>query len=598
MKTKWLFLFLSFLFATPAFSQNTDYIKDMENNDLQIRQKPDTEQLLSDFLKSAEIKEDTVYAILYSPTSCLRCEAAIPSFYKELKRNNPTNKMLLITAYPEAEAAEKYNKKKRYQSDYYLYDTHLDYNKIFSFNIGQMNGLYVLKIYPKEGIMVTGGAFRLLKKEFVDQLVPHNTRLAPHTFPLDIQEESPLQKPETEENILPYPWKTNDTPIELKGDVFISGVYDIPKIENGYLFFNDMLNNGILFFKQENGRYVYQTLFQAVEEEKNLFVNIPEDKFKKAVEFGQVFYIPLSTNMTDDNQLAISYSLPKILGEQLEDTYAISYYNAAVILTRNLDNFQPGKMIIPDLDLEHSKYFHMHFTFDLFNNKLWIGCQKLTWPLDGFVKEDISGKVDLDVFDDKFYSTFNPIIASFDTNTGKNEGYYGHLEESLHKSKTGYFFLNNIYTHYGKDFLYANGYTGKLYVADSSDVANPDRCYTAFDIDVAAIPEPDSTKFYDRECLSAYAPYFKKCITAVKMNDKEISCLIRLGKSPTGDINNERHSFVVIDRKSGKSEEYLLPPLPESVKCLGYGIRNEQNHFNPFIFIKDESGYKIKNLMR
>ena len=128
---KWVLFFL--MFPLISFAQHVDYIEEMENNDLQIRQKPSTEVLLSDFLRPAAIEEDTVYAILYIPAECYRCEAAIPAFYNKLKDNGSNNKMLLISAYPDSVAAAMYNEKNGYKSDYYLYDTESDYKKNIQF---------------------------------------------------------------------------------------------------------------------------------------------------------------------------------------------------------------------------------------------------------------------------------------------------------------------------------------------------------------------------------------------------------------------------------------------------------------------------------
>ncbi len=47
MDMKWVLFFL--MFPLISFAQQVDYIEEMENNDLQIRQKPSTEVLLSDF---------------------------------------------------------------------------------------------------------------------------------------------------------------------------------------------------------------------------------------------------------------------------------------------------------------------------------------------------------------------------------------------------------------------------------------------------------------------------------------------------------------------------------------------------------------------
>ena len=96
---------------------------------------------------------------------------------------------------------------------------------------------------------------------------------------------------------------------------------------------------------------------------------------------------------------------------------------------------------------------------------------------------------------------------------------------------------------------------------------------------------------------SLYDANFSRCVTAVKMNDKEICCLVKYGRPRHDDFQNDRYSFVVIDRKSGKMKEFPLPSVSADEKCLGYGIRNEQNHFSPFVFLRGNSGYKLRNFI-
>lgn len=587
---KWVLFFL--MFPLISFAQKIDYIKEMENNDLQIRQKPSTEVLLSNFLRSTSIKEDTIYAILYTPAECYRCEAAIPAFYNKLKNNSLHNKMLLISAYTDSVAAAMYNKKNGYKSDYYLYDTQLEYKRIFSFNSVAMYGLYIMKICPKTGILLTGGQYTLLGKDFINQLVAYKNRLSPHLYPGDTEKEYQIKT--FEDNTKYYPWKTEEYIIETNKDFFISNIYDIPKIENGNLFFTDMLNNGVMLFKLKDNRYIYRTLFQVNDYEKKRFVSVSDQQYKNLVAAGQVFNIALSSNMIDDKHLAISYSLPKILEEKVDGIINLSFYNAPAILIRNIEDFQSEDMITPDFNLSNSDYFYMHFSFDIFNNKLWVGCEKLTWPMDGFEKEDIEGNIEINPFDERFYDTFNPIIASFDINSGKCNGHYGNLDESQRKSRTGYYFLNNVFAHYKDNYLYGNGYTGKLYLSSNTDTTTT--CYEVFDVNSSQFAVPDSSKFYKLEYGSLYDSNFSKCITAVKMNDKEICCLVKHGKPRSDNFNNDRYSFVIINRISGKIQERFLPVIDSRIKSLGYGIMNEQNEFNPFIFIKDDNDYKILKL--
>lgn len=595
MKINNLFFFFLFFLASPVFPQTPDYVKEMEENHLQIRQKPCTEGLLSDFLEPACIEEDTVYAILYKPSQCYRCEVAIPAFYEKLKQNSPKNKMLLISVYKDSIASRGYNIKNNFRADYHLYDTKDEYSKLFSFTTGSTLGVYIMKLCPKSGVLITGGIYTLLGRDFIRQLVARSERMKPHLFPIDSAAQVRDNTQEQFFEFKPYPWKTEDTQVELNEGGFISNVYYNPKIENENFFFTDMLNNGVMLFGKTDKGFTYRTLIQANETEKKKFISIPDSFLDRFTKEGSVFYIALTANMMDDKNLAISYSLPQIFEEEGKK-YHFAFYNAPVILLRDIDNLKAGKMIVPDLDSESSKYFYTHFTFDIFNNKLWLDCQKLTWPM-GFDKEDIAGNIDMDPFDDRFYDTFNPIIASFDVNNGECSGHYGKLEDCQRISKTGYYFHGSVYTHYGKDMLYGDGYTGKLYLADSLNIGKKEKEYTVFDTALSAFPVPDAAKFYKDEYGGLYDSNFRRCITMVRMNAKEIYCLLKYGTPRHSDPQNESYTFVTVNRKSGKITECALPALPDGTRCLGYGIRNNHDSFNPFVFIQEGATYKVRDFM-
>ena len=594
MRIYYLCLFLSFFIFTTVSSQTRDYVNEMEENDLQIRQKPNSERLLSDYLSSANMLEDTVYAVLYRPGECFRCEAAIPAFYEKLKIDNPNNKMLLITVYEDSCTSRWYNSKNNYQADYFLYDTKDIYKTIFSFNSEGMYGLYLLKLVPQRGVFITGGQYTVLGKDFIRQLKNCTKRIAPHIYELDKTENNDKIAKSFVVNDASIT-KLNFTDIEIHQNdgINISTLYDIPKIENGNLFFNDMLNNGIMLYKKEDNAFIFKTLFQANNTEKKKFVSVSDDHFKKLERQGQVFYIALSANMIDSTHIGISYSLPRILEEKVNNELHFSFYNAPAVLVRNINDLSAGDMIAPDFDLEHSKYFYLHFAFDLFNNKIWTGCEKLTWPMDGFEKEDIEGDTELNPFTEDFYDTSNPIIAAFDIKTGKCCGQYGKLENIQRKSRTGYYFLNNVFAHEGKDFLYGNGYAGKLYLADSLTMGIK-KVYDVFDVDNQLLPSLDSTKFYTHEYGNIYCPYFLKCITSVKMDKQKIYCLIKHGMPRIDDFQKDRYTFVTITRKNGEVKEYPLPIPSEEDRCLGYGINVQNGKYSPFSFIKSKSKYLIR----
>lgn len=587
MRQTLLYFMLLFL-CNSAFGQTRDYVKEMENNDLLIRQKPNTEGLLTNYLHGANMEEDTVYAIIYFPAACPRCEAAIPNFYRLLKANSPGNKMLLITVNSDSVASSAYIKRNNYVADYYKYDTDDSYRSIFSFNTEDMMGTYILKLCPKEGVMLTGGEYTVLGRTFVKQLRSRKDRIAPHLFATDTRHEEEFVgiKPTAKAGN----WTCEDLPLEANKELGISNVYGIPQYKDGYFLYTDILNNAALLFKRSNGRLVYKKSIEANEREKKAFVEISSAMYEQQVRQGNVFYIPLQARLLDTATVVMSYSLPKITVDK--NGTDLAFYNAPAILVRSIGEEKDS--ILPlDFDLEHSEYFHPHFNFDVFNKKVWVGSMKLTWPMDGFTKEDYGDNVELNPFDDRFYGTFNPIIVSFDAGSGKVNGHYGKLEESQRLSKTGYFFLNNVYTHHGRYFLFSNGYTGKMYVADSTQMGKKYQEYDAFEINPDDIPEPDSSKFYQMEYGTLYDKTFSRCISEVKMDDKNIYCLVIYGRPRSIHSQKDAYSFVVIDRKTNKRQERLLT-VTDADRILGYGIGEERGEFFPFAYLKKNGGYLVR----
>lgn len=592
MKNK-LFLFFLILTCLPTFSQDYNLVKELENNEFKIRQKPNTNGLLSNLLYNDSIQEDTLYAILYMPAECPRCEAAIPSFYRLLKDNSDKNKMMLITIYPDKATSQKYIKNKGYNSDYFVYPTEKEINTIFSFNTESLIGTYILKLCPKSGTMVTGGGSSILNNDFVCQLCNKKEVLPPFDYHENkgIQEDTFTQLKTIDKKTK---WKISSLQLRESGNnIFISQVYDNPKFVDSHFFYSDMLENGIMLYETDNNKLKFRKLLQVDSTECDRFIQLPKEIFERQKKLGQVFYIALSANMINKDKIAISYSLPeqKIIKYNGQDVIAI--YNHPAILIRDINTLKPDSMIDLDFDLEHSEYFHQHFTFDWFNNKLWMGCEKLTWPMDGFDKEEIGDSIEINPFDDRFYDTFNPIIASFDASTGKQLGHYGRLEDCQRKSKTGYYFFNDVYAHHGRDFVYGNGYTGSLYVCDSTDIGRPYRKYQAFEIDDSQFPTAvDTTKYYTLEYGGQFAKTFSRCIIEIKMDNNNIYCLIKHGKPRTYFSAKDSYVYTVINRKSGKRKEYLLPKLKDS-EALGYGIRDNEGKFAPFMFAKNTGKYFV-----
>ena len=248
MRIRFLLFLLAISFSSVFAGSGTE-LKEMLDCDLKIRQKPGTEKLLAQYLKRANVDADTVYAILFVPNSCTRCEAYIPAFYRLLKANDSSNRMLLMTIYNDSVAAAKYNRRNGFVADYELYDTDDAYSRIFSLNSEGVTGLYILKLCPKSGVMVTGGQCLYMDKTFIRQLRDCKERLQPHVYQAEnaIDAENFRYKPHAKR----VKWKYEDFVLKQSADYPVSSVYDIAKFENGNFFYNDVLANGVMLFRKK-----------------------------------------------------------------------------------------------------------------------------------------------------------------------------------------------------------------------------------------------------------------------------------------------------------------------------------------------------------
>ena len=64
MKIRHILGLLFIMFCTTLYSQSRDYMNEMEQNDLRIRQKPNTEGFLSDYLHSVSIQYMRFFIVL------------------------------------------------------------------------------------------------------------------------------------------------------------------------------------------------------------------------------------------------------------------------------------------------------------------------------------------------------------------------------------------------------------------------------------------------------------------------------------------------------------------------------------------------------
>lgn len=435
----------------------------MEDNYIQIRQISGSEQLLKEWMNGLNLDADIIYALIYVPMDCPRCEVAIPNFREILRKVDPEQKMILITAYPDSIAAKAYNQRKNYQADAYLYDTTEQYSKIFNTNMsGGLMGLHILKIDKKRGELLTGGEYTVLNELFIKQLIAYKGKLEKSSFPItNVDNDSSYTEIPKEFQLLRISKK-----YQLDRTVTVSSIYDVPRFFNDRLFFSDVLQNGVMLYKQDKDSLKLVTLLRVDSTEKNRFVNVPQDVYDDFDRHKMFYYIALGTNLLDDQHIGISYSIPKVVQDGAENAYG--FYNAPVILSRNIHTLEPDSMLALDFELDtDTTFFNTHYSFTSFKNSIVVGCEKLTWPME-YEREDYESIPEKNPFRPAFYEFQTPFIATFDKTNGHLIQRYGNLDKVHAESRTGYYFTNPISATFGNEFLFTDGYSGKLYITNET----------------------------------------------------------------------------------------------------------------------------------
>ncbi len=584
MRLSILFLLLAVSF-TLSGGQEADPLKEIENSALQIRQKPGTDKMLAEWLASEGVKEDTIYAFLYEPGSCPRCESCIMDYSRNLKKKG--RKFMLITVVKDKRVGEFYNERKGYAADYYVYDTNGMYKTIFSFNNIALDGANMLKM-TKTGRLISGydGA------TFTNKLF---TRLIERSVPMDymdfggyvVDDSMRWEYSVTDENPERM-CKYNDYKLCVSRNFPLCSVFSNPYfVDDVFLYPDDMLNSA-LFFKKDtaSNEFVFERELSPTEKEKNRFVKIDSLDFKQMTDGNGVHYIICNAWPLDSVHLGLSYSLPNMFYESPGN---IAYYNQPCILSRRFSDFGVDTCTVFDFDIFNGKFFYKHFQFCSTGDNIILGCQKITWPVECPV-DYYQGKIDMDPFLEAFYETDNPFMAEFDRHTGKLVRRFGQIDDIARKTLTGYYFVKPLSRISGGELAYTDSYSGKVYVADTSDVSKEKYCYEVFKIDDEILPPVDTTKFYSYAYAKTYRRVFCRCIKDMRINPDQLFCIVAYGDMSDALGRQIDYIYVVIDRKTGLKKEYIFPKEVDGCTVFTRGLREDGGKVLPFMVLKKNDG--------
>lgn len=571
---------LSFLFASYSAGQGTDLLTSCENGNLQVRQRPGTDRLLEKWLAEAGIEEDTVYAYIFIPSSCPRCESGIKRYGKLFRSRG--KKFVLISAYPDKKIAEFYNKKKGYTADYYIYDTNDRYKSIFSFNNIPLNSPDILKI-TKQGRLITGYDGMFITPKINEALLARTEPMAYKDFDVLAHAEDIVWKyPVEKGGLSEFGGSHHDYRLDVPDEYPLCEIFRNSYFSGNMFFYPDEILGTVSVFKCNNNDSVFSFSgsLGPTDEEKNMFVNVDSAMLKSLVADESLYYIVCNAAMLDTANIGLSFSLPKVF---YEDTARLAFYNKACILPRRLPDFKADECVPLDFSLGDN-YFYQHFQFSSTGNNLIMGCEKYTWA-SSFDDDKYKRDVRYNSFMPGFYDTETPFMAAFDRRTGKLVCRFGHLDDVARKTMTGYYYVAPLSAVGGNELAYTDSYSGKVYVADTSDVSVEKNCYTVFEIADEDIPPIDTTMFYNYGYAKPFRSVFCRQISDIRITPDKLYCMVTYGDTSSFSDSLTSYTFVTLDRKTGVRHEYLYP-REEGWIVFTRGLREKDGCVYPFSVLK------------
>ncbi len=548
----------------------------LKNDILKVRQIPMSEEAVKSYFKGMK---GIVYATIYPAANCPRCEAAINSQYRELKRLSKDNQTVLITVYNDSVLAKSYNKDKGYKADRYIYDTEKKYRNFLSFSFGDLHIVYMLKIDVDRGIVMLGLSSDDGTPEFMSEFAGYTGEMKqkkfkqPHDFKNTI-------KPKSKEFYTVSKIFKIETPKESP----ISHIYEKTYFEGNNLVLNDKLKNSIFLLKlNENNSTLHfykEIISDSVENKK--YCTVPHWYYEQEKRSGGLYFIPLSPVITN-GEIWVSYSLPDlwVIKEIDGEPASVGYQNQPCIIFRDIN----GNKLRDVVAIKYSKddYWDAHFTFGVSDSVIVLPCKKRTWPL-GFEKEEYQDKPSMNPFDSKFYDEDNYIFKAIDSRTGQTKEYFGDLEEIHRKTLTGYYFTSPVFDSYNDKAVYTDGVSGTIHLVKTDKLDETIGIYKAYSVDTKMFPEPNPANFYSYESVNPYLELLSREIYDIRLSKDKIHCIIKYG-THNDDWEDLTFTYVEIDMKSGNSHEYLLPKHKDALK---YGLWRKGYNVKPYIISRDK----------
>lgn len=495
----------------------------------QIAQKEGSEAKLRGVLSALPNLSDTVYAVLYAPQKCPRCEVDINFLYDAIRERDPNASVVLWTVYPDVQGARRYAGNKKFRYTHLLVDTMEWYKDIFSLSVARLDVTYTVKIDRQGNRLIAGGSILELAPATFDSLVAA-------AEPKPFRDYGTAGRTSQSSSRAPAvkPLRYSEVLIEeegVNGKMPVSRMMSFPALRDNLLCFNDEIANAFYLFKIEGKRAVPIRQFYPRPEEEIAFVDTtllsPQD-FRRGIENNMFFVMPNMGRIGDDGEAYLSYSLPEVMRSPF-DSSRLAYFNAAAFFKWNLRSDTRKMMrleLLKSFDAAELVFVMDHQVFYPYKDEFLIRTCK-GYPSFGAIEDWKGRPADHDITLPAFYDEV-PLFARYSMKTGHFLGWLGRLDTVYRHYQTGYTSTVSRFASHGERIAYSCGSSGLVHI---SSATNRDSIVCTIKVFDAPAKEPLKKPGTQEHLVEVQQDAFPDLIGDINLQADRITVLSREGGS-------------------------------------------------------------------
>lgn len=345
------------------------------NNELQIHQCAETEHRLTQWLRPLSAGQDTLYALLFQPAGCPRCESAAQEFEKAFRQALPSERLVLWCAHGDAEAARRYARREGLRADTLVVDTAGVWRRVFSLNHEELNGIFLLKMAVGSGRMLTGGELSYVDDDLFRELALSRLPLPFHSYGDDAvgADRASIAEVPGGGSLRYERW-----PLLTEGQAVLSWLREPPVLRNGHLLVNDNLENAGFMFRLDPAARAFRLehVLRVDTAVRDTFVDLPSRIYDQV--HRRFRYMVCGLSFVNDDTVAFSYSLPRAFVERRTgDNVNLAFYNEPVILSWQVEPFRTLPLTDLAAALQDAAYMNQHFAIYPYDGQhVAMACQR------------------------------------------------------------------------------------------------------------------------------------------------------------------------------------------------------------------------------